>query len=134
MISCVASDTIVLVPFASTTGTMVQNTPIGVKYITVLITFCKCSNRVGRDQSFYRIQNTVHLCCLNIGCHHLKADTFSKVDHSRNHQSYKACNYSCCKKEQHGRTGDMFPVSLIKILHLYSPYLFLHKSLKSVHF
>ena len=148
------------------------------------------------------IQNTVHLCCLNIGCHHLKADTFSKVDHSRNHQSYKACNYSCCKKEQHGRTGDlaccfctsdacnshddrtehhredhhiqrihinasqhtcccennfksscqekscqnskyqsckyrtgdMFPVSLIKILHLYSPYLFLHKSLKSVHF
>ena len=60
--------------------------------------------------------------------------SFSKVDHSRNHQSYKACNYSCCKKEQHGRTGDMFPVSLIKILHLYSPYLFLHKSLKSVHF
>ena len=39
MISCIASDTIVLVPFASTTGTMVQNTPIGVKYITVLITF-----------------------------------------------------------------------------------------------
>ena len=39
MISCVASDTIVFVPFASTTGTIVQNTPIGVKYITVLIIF-----------------------------------------------------------------------------------------------
>ena len=37
MTSCVAKDTIVLVPFASTTGTIVQNTPIGVKYITVLI-------------------------------------------------------------------------------------------------
>ena len=35
--SCVAKDTIVFVPFASTTGTIVQNTPIGVKYITVLI-------------------------------------------------------------------------------------------------
>ena len=35
MTSCVAKDTIVLVPFASTTGTIVQNTPIGVKYITV---------------------------------------------------------------------------------------------------
>ena len=39
IISCVASDIIVFVPFASTTGTIVQNTPIGVKYITVLIIF-----------------------------------------------------------------------------------------------
>ena len=30
IISCVASDMIVFVPFASTTGTIVQNTPIGV--------------------------------------------------------------------------------------------------------
>ena len=35
MISCVASDTIVFVPFASTTGTIVQRIPIGVKYTTV---------------------------------------------------------------------------------------------------
>lgn len=39
IISCVASDTIVFVPFASTTGTIVQKTPIGVKYITVLMIF-----------------------------------------------------------------------------------------------
>ena len=39
IISCEASDTIVFVPFASTTGTIVQKTPIGVKYITVLMIF-----------------------------------------------------------------------------------------------
>ena len=39
MISCVASEMIVSVPFASTTGTIVQKTPIGVKYMIVLIIF-----------------------------------------------------------------------------------------------
>ena len=37
--SWVASEIIVSVPLASTTGTIVQKTPIGVKYITVLMTF-----------------------------------------------------------------------------------------------
>lgn len=36
-ISCVASEMIVSVPFDSTTGTIVQKTPIGVKYMIVLM-------------------------------------------------------------------------------------------------
>ena len=45
MMSWVAKETMVLVPFASTTGTIVQKTPIGVKYITVLMTFKQTSFR-----------------------------------------------------------------------------------------
>ena len=43
MISWVAREIMVDVPLDSTTGTMVQNTPIGVKYITVLMIFRQIS-------------------------------------------------------------------------------------------
>ena len=43
MMSCVASEMIVSVPFASTTGTIVQKTPIGVKYMIVLMIFRQIS-------------------------------------------------------------------------------------------
>ena len=39
MTSCVAREMIVSVPLASTTGTMVQKTPMGVKYMMVVMIF-----------------------------------------------------------------------------------------------
>ena len=45
MISWVASEMIVSVPFASTTGTIVQKTPIGVKYMIMLMIFKQTSLR-----------------------------------------------------------------------------------------
>ena len=39
MTSCVAREIIVSVPLASTTGTMVQKTPMGVKYMIVVMIF-----------------------------------------------------------------------------------------------
>ena len=39
MTSCVAREIIVSVPLASTTGTIVQKTPIGVKYMIVVMIF-----------------------------------------------------------------------------------------------
>ena len=43
MMSCVASERMVSVPFASTTGTIVQKTPIGVKYMIVPMIFRQIS-------------------------------------------------------------------------------------------
>ena len=66
IISCVASDTIVFVPFASTTGTIVQKTPIGVKYITVLMIFRHAS--LQESMTFNNFK----------GCVSLKTITFEK--------------------------------------------------------
>ena len=71
------------------------------------VSVSKCGDWVGRDQVFQGVKDTAHFCSLDICCCHLKFDSLSEMDQSRDDQSAQAGKCRCAEKIDHGCCSDL---------------------------
>lgn len=71
------------------------------------VSVSKCGDWVGRDRVFQGVKDTAHFCSLDIGCCHLKFDSLSEMDQSRDDQSAQAGKCRCAEKIDHGCCSDL---------------------------